>query len=702
MELSRCRIRRTGCNALKSCFYCTVGLIWADGDCVFITPLQPPKNSSTSHHQVHFCRHQVLGLFRTVHGLCYSSPKKWPPLISVIAERVDDGSLELSIWRMNTAVQCVSFSKWCLLSLQQLPVLQGCLWHPEKDVFVLVFKECARIYIVNEESSELQEVKTITPFAGSRYVCGTWSKNGKRLILATESTLMFYNIPCSDIQMTDMEVILGLERVSCIESLEGDRFVCTVELPLDSMVVRSRSERYLLDHTRGPLETLLNIHAATEGPLEGSSQLFLLQWNPDTDKPEVRSWDELYGILSPDLLAVEPSSSLIVVGSNSCHTLYVYGIVDEQLEKLHDINLPKEERPKGVTIHNQEALLMMAKLPDEERQVLSLPRSEFVEYEVVLQSIPLSGQPQGACTLQTLLGQAAAKSSASLDSAVSDPVGRRRDSYRRDNLAAERYGKTSGGVAATHGGAASAASSSHMLHVAELGRCGDPSATMTWPRGLLGDLKSHLQSSAAAPRPSSSATSESHLAGGRGGHPHHHEAPPLVEDLTSLLHFHEAGRSDPPPANDLLDLSSLLSGGGLSGSELLVGRNFEELDGDLGRLGGFHEEFFKKSDAQRGKEAPPHTPVAAPAGGTGGAHTLPRAAEHRGGEHALPPATTTLGTVASRLAGLEGCLAALGRSQSRELQEIKGELSAIRRLLISVLFHVLPEEARCDAVSKYT
>lgn len=266
-----------------------------------------------------------------------------------------------------------------------------------------------------------------------------------------------------------------------------------------------------------------------------------------------------------------------------------------------------------------------------------------------------------------------------------------------------RYGKVGGGVAGPHGGAASTASSSHMLHVGELGRCSDPSATMTWPRGLLGDLKSHLQSSAAAPRPSSSATSESHLAG-RRGHPLHHEAPPLVEDLTSLLHFHEAGRSDPPPANDLLDLSSLLSGGGLSSSELLVGRNFEELDGDLGRLGGFHEEFFKKSDAQRGKEAAgmPHTPVAATAGGTGGAHTLPRAAEHRGGEHAMPPTTTTLGTVASRLAGLEGCLAALGRSQSRELQEIKGELSAIRRLLISVLFHVLPEEARCDAVSKYT
>ncbi|KAL3170504.1 hypothetical protein MRX96_014572 [Rhipicephalus microplus] len=663
MELSRCRIRRTGCNALRSCFYCTVGLIWADGDCVFITPLQPPKNSSTSHHQVHFCRHQVLGLFRTVHGLCYSSPKKWPPLISVVAERVDDGSLELSIWRMNTAVQCVSFSKWAILALPQQPVLQGCLWHPERDVFCLVFKDSARIYVVNEDSSELQEVKTITPFAGSRFVCGTWSKNGKRLILATESTLMFYSIPCSDIEQTEMEVILGLERqsrcdvvlrrVCCIEGLDGDRFVCTVELPLDSMVVRSRSERYLMDQTRGPLETLLNIHAATEGPLEGSSQLFLLQWNPDTDKPEVRSWDELYGILSPDLLAVEPSSSLIVVGSNSCHTLYVYGIVDEQLEKLHDINLPKEERPKGVTIHNQEALLMMAKLPEEERQVLSLPRSEFVEYEVVLQSIPLSAQPQGACTLQSLLGQAAAKSSASLDSAVSDPIA--------------RYSKTPQGPAST-------ASSSHLLAgVGELNRC-DPAATMTWPRGLLGDLKSHLQASAAPPpRPSSSATSESHLA-----HRARRSDPtPLVEDLTSLLHFHEAGR------------------------KLLVGRNFEELDGDVcGRLGGgFHEEFFKKSTGDGVRQdagGTPRTPMAAPGGGP---HTLPRAAEHTA---PAASATSTLGSMASRLAGLEGCLAALGRSQSRELQEIKAELSAIRRLLISVLFHVLPEEARSDAVAKYT
>ncbi|KAH6927908.1 hypothetical protein HPB50_009841 [Hyalomma asiaticum] len=179
---------------------------------------------------------------------------------------------------------------------------------------------------------------------------------------------------------------------------------------------------------------------------------------------------------------------------------------------------------------------------------------------------------------------------------------------------------------------------------------------------------------------------------------------PLVEDLTSLLHFHEAGRSaDPPPANDLLDLSSLLSGGGLSSSELLVGRNFEELDGDVGgRLGGgFHEEFFKKSSGtgdgvRQDAGGAPRTPMAAPGGGS---HTLPRAAEHAAPAAA---ATSTLGSVASRLAGLEGCLAALGRSQSRELQEIKGELSAIRRLLISVLFHVLPEEARSDAVAKYT
>ena len=66
---------------------------------------------------------------------------------------------------------------------------------------------------------------------------------------------------------------------------------------------------------------------------------------------------------------MEPQTGLIVVGSNSSNTLYVYGVADEQLEKLHDINLLREERPKGVTIHNQEALLMMAKVPCEERQM---------------------------------------------------------------------------------------------------------------------------------------------------------------------------------------------------------------------------------------------------------------------------------------------------------------------------------------------
>ena len=51
---------------------------------------------------------------------------------------------------------------------------------------------------------------------------------------------------------------------------------------------------------------------------------------------------------------------------------------------------------------------------------------------------------------------------------------------------------------------------------------------------------------------------------------------------------------------------------------------------------------------------------------------------------------------------LEDSIAGMTRTQTRELQEIKNELSAIRRLLISVLFHVLPGEARSDAVSKYT
>lgn len=72
-------------------------------------------------------------------------------------------------------------------------------------------------------------------------------------------TSQFYNIPCADMEQAEMEVILGLERVCCIESMEGERFVCTVELPMEQVVVRSRSERCLLEqqqqqqqsHSRG-------------------------------------------------------------------------------------------------------------------------------------------------------------------------------------------------------------------------------------------------------------------------------------------------------------------------------------------------------------------------------------------------------------------------------------------------------------------
>ncbi|OQR72431.1 WD repeat-containing protein C2orf44-like [Tropilaelaps mercedesae] len=684
-------------------FYCTVGLIWADGDCVFITPLQPPKNSVVPHGghgghgghgqaQVHFCRHQVLGLFRIVHGLCYSSPKKWPPYISGILSK---------------------FQVMCVLALPQLPVLQGCLWHPERDVFCLVFKDSARIYVINEESSELQEVKTITPFAGSRFVCGTWSKNGKRLILATESTLVFYNIPCADMEQAEMEVILGLERVCCIESMEGERFVCTVELPMEQVVVRSRSERCLLEqqqqqaHSRGALEAILSIHS--DGGIEGGSQLFLLQWNPETDKPEVRSWDELFGILSPDLLAVEPSTGLIVVGSNLSHTLYVYGVADEQLEKLHDINLPREERPKGVTIHNQEALLMIAKgvVPDDRLPLNPLPRPEFIEYEVLLQSIPLStgssSAAPSACTLRTLLGQHA-KSSVSLDSTISD------------------------GGPGLRARAASTASSSHMLNrthhvdgVLPLGSDSQPSSTMTWPRGLLGDLKTHLQQSAGPPpqRPMSAHANHHHHQGPTN-HPSHLGAQSeghlaaaaqqgggkLLDDLNSLLHFHDGVRDSNHVANDMMDLQSLLSGAGISSDALgAVGD-----DPDYRKLAGFHEELFKRgasghdmgtvgADVRRNMDR--------------GSHTLPRehgrdrenhqrSDSYPGDNGVSAGSASNFNAISARLVSLEDSLTGLTRTQARELQEIKNELSAIRRLLISVLFHVLPGEARSDAVSKYT
>ena len=58
----------------------------------------------------------------------------------------------------------------------------------------------------------------------------------------------------------------------------------------------------------GGLDSILGMHG--EG-IEGSSQLFLLQWNPDTDKPEVRSWDELYGELklSTNLAELQATSN---------------------------------------------------------------------------------------------------------------------------------------------------------------------------------------------------------------------------------------------------------------------------------------------------------------------------------------------------------------------------------------------------------
>lgn len=64
----------------------------------------------------------------------------------------------------------------------------------------------------------------------------------------------------------------------------------------------------------------------------------------------------------------------------------------------------------------------------------------------------------------------------------------------------------------------------------------------------------------------------------------------LLDDLNSLLHFHDGVRDSNHVTNDMMDLQSLLSGAGISSDALgAVGD-----DPDYRKLAGFHEELFKR------------------------------------------------------------------------------------------------------------
>ncbi|XP_061088194.1 WD repeat and coiled-coil-containing protein-like [Conger conger] len=402
MDLGKAKLPRTGLNTLHQAIHPVHGIAWTDGKQVCLTSLY------FANGDLQFGDTNVIGQFEHVLGLywgplCCSGS---PALLAVEHKK------HVTVWQL----QLSSLEQSKLLCTQTcetsepFPLLsQGCIWHPRSDILaVLTKRDASVLFSVRVDNRRVRaDIRGNDPIH-----CACWTRDGTRLVLAIGTTLHSYI--WNDIQRTLTACtycpLFDVGGYICaIDSTEQAQVAVATELPLDrtnvggvcnvpsdSEPLRSQlpvsllegewspdprrrsfdSERLfafgsvstppygsddmvhiLAKHRRSDPSPLLHLKSRDHsGSSQESSHLVLVTY--ERKVTTVRKVI-IPGILVPDILAFDASGRIVAVASNSCNMVLVYGIMAAAVPNMQQIQLQKNERPKGVCFLNDRSLLLM-------------------------------------------------------------------------------------------------------------------------------------------------------------------------------------------------------------------------------------------------------------------------------------------------------------------------------------------------------
>ncbi|NWH76390.1 WDCP protein, partial [Piaya cayana] len=399
MELGKAKLLRTGLNALHQAIHPVHGIAWTDGKQVILTSLHlhngEPKFGDSS----------VVGQFEHVHGLYWGpGPPDAPALLAVQHKK------HITIWELclNVAERNkLLVSQICDIS-ETFPVLpQGCVWHPKKAILAVVTTRDASVL----HSVHLNNSRIKADIKGSGLIhCACWTKEGNRLVVGVGSALHSYI--WDDAQKT-------LNACSFCPVFDVGGYICAVEatlsfqvavateLPLDKICglnagvafevpasVETESfpsqsslcgeEEYSMDAGKKALDSekslsvtspvdLTHILSSKQGadssPLlhlrpkdyltgsgQDSSHLILVTFERKVTSTKKVS---IPGILVPDIMAFDPKTQTVSVASNTCNVILVYSLTASNLPNIQQIQLEKNEKPKGLCFLTNKLLLVL-------------------------------------------------------------------------------------------------------------------------------------------------------------------------------------------------------------------------------------------------------------------------------------------------------------------------------------------------------
>ncbi|XP_075454584.1 WD repeat and coiled-coil-containing protein-like isoform X2 [Ascaphus truei] len=397
MELGKAKLLRTGLNALYQAMHPVHGLAWTDGRQVVLTALH------LDNEEPKFGNSVVIGQFDHVQGL-YWGPvfaNDIPALLAVQHKK------HITIWQLYynpLEKNKLVVSQTCEVG-EPFPVLpQGCVWHPSKEILVILTKRDASVlYSVRSDNAN---VKADIKSSGIIH-CACWTKDGSRMVLAIGSALHSYIwdddqktlSACSFCPVFDIDAIIyTVEPIVDYQVavttkippekiyghnmdtdlyLQSSLMIFDAELPKNNRrkstdseksepvdVVKSSSlvpanlTHLLAKHRKSDPSPLLHLRHrdfASEMKLNSSNLIIVSFERYSTTTRKVT----IPGISVPDILALDPHAQKVAVASNTCKLILVYPITLSSIPNIQQIKLEDNERPKGICFLTDKLLLIL-------------------------------------------------------------------------------------------------------------------------------------------------------------------------------------------------------------------------------------------------------------------------------------------------------------------------------------------------------
>ncbi|NWU37051.1 WDCP protein, partial [Hylia prasina] len=407
MDLGKAKLLRTGLNALYQAIHPVHGIAWTDGKQVILTALYYQNG------ELKFGDSSIVGQFEHVHGLywgpCCSTDT--PALLAVQHKK------HVSIWQLvysSAEKKKPLISQTCEVG-EPFPLLsQGCVWHPKKEVLaVLTKRDASVLHAVRTDNTRVKaEIKS-----SGLIHCACWTKDGNRLVVAIGTALHSYiwDYAQKTLNICSFCPVFDVGGYICaIEATLDFQIAVATELPLDnicgfnagiafdvpsgteagslisqpalvlgdeeySMDTRRKSidsdrsgvdsvassssgpvdlTHILANHRRSdpsPLITLKRKDSATTNGQDSSHLILVTFERKVTTTRKVT----IPGILVPDIMAFDLRAQIVAVASNTSNIVLVYSVTSSCMPHIQQIQLERNERPKGLCFLTDKLLLIL-------------------------------------------------------------------------------------------------------------------------------------------------------------------------------------------------------------------------------------------------------------------------------------------------------------------------------------------------------